>query len=72
VLKPHAGRLVVGWVTTSESLLFGHDDPLSGNLSDSVVVDPETLPDGNDANNLRLTCGAKILGVHFLDLLSNS
>ncbi|PWY87790.1 hypothetical protein BO70DRAFT_421819, partial [Aspergillus heteromorphus CBS 117.55] len=22
VLKPHAGRLVVGWVTTSESLLF--------------------------------------------------
>ncbi|RAH46132.1 hypothetical protein BO95DRAFT_362010, partial [Aspergillus brunneoviolaceus CBS 621.78] len=22
VLKPHAGRLVVGWVTTSESLLL--------------------------------------------------
>ncbi|KAJ5237907.1 hypothetical protein N7489_007998, partial [Penicillium chrysogenum] len=24
VLKPHAGELVVGWVTTSESSLLGH------------------------------------------------
>ena len=27
VLKPHAGRLVVGWVTTSESLLLYVFDP---------------------------------------------
>ncbi|OJI88819.1 hypothetical protein ASPTUDRAFT_353439 [Aspergillus tubingensis CBS 134.48] len=38
VLKPHAGRLVVGWVTTSESLLFFHTQRLSQVNGETAVI----------------------------------
>ena len=40
VLKPHAGRLVVGWVTTSESLLLY---VFSFNFAFHVLLDTEIV-----------------------------
>ncbi|KAJ5512628.1 L-lysine 2-3-aminomutase [Penicillium fimorum] len=39
VLKPHAGELVVGWVTTSESSLFSHTNFVSKKWGQAVVFE---------------------------------
>ena len=53
VLKPHAGRLVVGWVTTSESLLLYVFDIFFGpTISGKVFPALKCLVAGNHTNDI--------------------